>query len=181
MSAREMTMGTKIPEIRSAKRCMGALSSWASRTMRTIWARSASLPTLVARTVSTPVLLIAAPITPSPSALSTGRDSPVTRDSSTDDAPSTTTPSTGIVSPGLMRTTSPALTAEEGTSLSSPSVTSRALSAWSPASFLRASPAFPRALDSRYLPSLMKVINMAEVSKKFTPWLPNAPKKASRE
>ena len=55
-----------------------------------------------------------------PALLSTGIDSPVTIDSSTAALPSTTTPSTGIFSPGRTRSTSPAWTSSSGTSSSRP-------------------------------------------------------------
>ena len=44
-----MTAGTKMPEIRSAMRWMGALLEVASSTRRMMWARAVSSPTLVAR------------------------------------------------------------------------------------------------------------------------------------
>ncbi len=57
-------------------------------------------------------------MTRSPARLSTGIDSPVTIDSSTAAAPSTTTPSTGIFSPGRTRSTSPTWITSSGTSSS---------------------------------------------------------------
>src|SRR5690625_6593956 len=57
-----------------------------------------------------PFLLILAPITSSPLSFSTGILSPVNIDSSTEVRPSTTTPSTGILSPGRTRITSPKAT-----------------------------------------------------------------------
>ena len=60
-----------------------------------------------------------APMTGSPAALSTGRLSPVSIDSSTVEAPSTTIPSTGTFSPGRTRTRSPTATCSTGTSTSS--------------------------------------------------------------
>jgi hypothetical protein len=47
--AMKMTTGTKSPATRSASRWIGALEAWASRTSRTIWARTVSDPTAVAR------------------------------------------------------------------------------------------------------------------------------------
>jgi len=70
-----------------------------------------------------------APVTPSPGFFITGNDSPVTIDSSTLELPSTTSPSTGITSPGRTDTRSPTLTNEAGISCSPLSVTRRALSA----------------------------------------------------
>ena len=69
-----------------------------------IWASIVSLPTLVARMRNAPVWLIVAPITASPAVLVTGIGSPVTIDSSTAERPSTTSPSTGIFSPGRTTT-----------------------------------------------------------------------------
>ena len=68
------------------------------------------LPGLVARKVKEPDLLSVAPITPSPGPFSTGMLSPVSIDSSTAERPSTTTPSTGTLSPGRTRSRSPATT-----------------------------------------------------------------------
>ena len=78
---------------RSARRCPGALEFWASCTSSTICASAVSEPTLVARTRSVPVVLIDAPITAEPVLFATGRLSPVTIDSSTSEAPSSTIPS----------------------------------------------------------------------------------------
>jgi hypothetical protein len=49
-----ITIGTKIPDTRSARRCTGAFPDWASSTSRAIWASAVSAPTLVARTASRP-------------------------------------------------------------------------------------------------------------------------------
>ncbi|EKD61048.1 MAG: hypothetical protein ACD_54C00424G0005 [uncultured bacterium] len=56
-----------------------------------------------------------------PTPANTGRLSPVSRLRSTSDAPSATTPSTGIRPPGRTRTRSPATTSEIGRTTSSPS------------------------------------------------------------
>ena len=61
--------GTKMPEIRSANRWIGAFEPWACSTRRTIWARAVSLPTLVALKMNEPVLFSVAPITLSPTRL----------------------------------------------------------------------------------------------------------------
>ena len=74
-----------------------------------------------------PVVLMVAPMSWSPSALSTGRLSPVSMLSSTVVVPVATTPSTGIFSPGRMRTMSPTATCSTGMSTSSPSRTTRAV------------------------------------------------------
>ena len=87
-----------------------------------IRARTVSAPTRVARKVSVPVVLSVPPTTRSSHGrLATGRLSPVIMLSSTLEAPSTTTPSTAIVSPGRTRTRSPTRTSAIGTSSSPPS------------------------------------------------------------
>ena len=58
--------------------------------------------------------------TPSPTALSTGRLSPVITDWSTEVSPVSMTPSTGMVSPGSTRTVLPTLICSTGTVLSFP-------------------------------------------------------------
>src|SRR6266511_5331379 len=94
---------------------MGALEPWASCTMRMMLASAVSLPTLAARNRNDPVLLMVAPITSSPMTFSAGMDSPVIIDSSTAEAPWTTTPSTGTFSPGRTRTRSPTMNSSAGT------------------------------------------------------------------
>ncbi len=47
--ATSITSGTNTPATRSASRSIGAFDAWASRTRRTIWARTVSAPTAVAR------------------------------------------------------------------------------------------------------------------------------------
>jgi hypothetical protein len=69
--------------------------------------RSVPAPTFSARITSEPVPFTVAPITGSPGPFSTGIGSPVTIDSSTVLAPSSTTPSTGTFSPGRTRRRSP--------------------------------------------------------------------------
>ena len=56
-----------------------------------------------------------------PACLATGRDSPVSKDSSTEELPSSTTPSAGIFSPGRTSTVSPVSMASAGTVISMPS------------------------------------------------------------
>ena len=74
------TTGTNTPEIRSASRCTCALPDWASSTSLAICASLVSDPTRVARTTSRPPALTVAPTTASPTATSTGTDSPVSMD-----------------------------------------------------------------------------------------------------
>ena len=124
-----------------------------------------SLPTLVARNRKAPVLLMVAPITVSPGPLVTGIDSPVTMDSSTDDRPLTTSPSTGTFSPGPTATMSPAMTSSTGMSASTPSRTMRAVRACSPMSFLIASPVPALARASSRRPSRISVMTTPTASK----------------
>ena len=109
-----MTNGTKKAEIRSASRCNGAFPICASSTSFAICERTVSCPTFVARIFSSPVSLIVAPITSLPAVLSRGRLSPVIMDSSAAELPSTTTPSTGIRSPGRTTRTSSTWTCSTG-------------------------------------------------------------------
>ena len=60
-----------------------------------------------------------------PAALLTGMDSPVTIDSSSDERPSTSTPSTGTFSPGRTRNRSPTAMSSSDTSSSAPSCSMR--------------------------------------------------------
>ena len=105
---------------RSASRWAGAFEFWASWTSLTICASAVSAPTLVALNRKVPVLLIDAPMTLEPTVFSTGTLSPVIIDSSTLDAPSTMTPSTGTLSPGRIRTMSSMTTSAVGISTGSP-------------------------------------------------------------
>ena len=91
-----MTTGTNTPATLSASLAMGALEAAASSTRRIIWARVVSSPTRLAWKVKAPDLFREAAATLSPGPLSTGRDSPVRADSSTAEAPSRMTPSTGM-------------------------------------------------------------------------------------
>ena len=63
--------------------------------------------------------------TASPTPLSTGRDSPVRMDWSTEVSPLTMTPSTGMVSPGSTRSRSPSRISSAGMSSSAPPVSRR--------------------------------------------------------
>jgi len=138
---------------RSASRCPGALEFCASCTRATIWARAVSAPTLVARARSVPETLMEAPIRSAPGALPTGRDSPVTMDSSTSDSPSTTTASTGTFAPGRTRSRSPTWTSAVGTSTSTPSRSTTAMGGASSSRVRTASLAPPRARISNQWPS----------------------------
>ena len=120
-TASAMTIGTKTAEIRSARRCTGALPVWASSTSRAIWASAVSAPTRVARTTSRPPALTVAPVTASPGPTSTGTGSPVSSEASIADVPSSTTPSVAIFSPGRTTNRSPTASWSIGMRTSAPS------------------------------------------------------------
>ena len=113
-----MTAGTNHADTRSASACTGARLRCASATVCTICASSVAPPTRSARMTKAPPPLTVPPIRAAPAALSTGIDSPVSMDSSTAPAPSSTVPSTGIFSPGRTRSVSPACTCARSTSAS---------------------------------------------------------------
>jgi len=97
--------------------------------------------------------LIVPPITDSPACFTTGRLSPVTIDSSTVLLPLSTSPSTGMRSPGLTMTRSCSTSAAIGTSISCSSRRTRAWSGRSPASARRAAAVCRFARASKVLPT----------------------------
>ena len=109
------TTGTKIPLIRSAKRCNGARLACASRVMRTICPSIVPAPTAVARNSSDPDPFNVPAATRSPTPFATAIGSPVSIDSSTAELPASTTPSTGIRSAGFTSSRSPGATASTAT------------------------------------------------------------------
>ena len=171
ITAERITAGTKNDDTRSASACMGALLPCASWTSLMICARAVFFPTLVAVNFKRPWPLTVPPVTTSFSFLSTGRGSPVSMDSSTDDMPSIIIPSTGILSPGRITTISPSFTAEIGTCFSSSFSSMVAVLGTRPISFFMAPPVLPFVLASSSLPNLIRVIITADVSK-YT-WLPS--------
>ena len=136
-----ITMGTKTPEMRSARRCTSAFPDCASSTSCAICASCVSEPTREARTTSRPPAFTVAPVTVSPSATSTGADSPVSIDASTADVPETTTPSVAIFSPGRTTNSSPAASSVVGICTSRPSRSTETSFAPSSSSARRAAPA----------------------------------------
>ena len=156
-AAMTSTAGTKTVATLSAMRAMGALVALASSTRRMMRARLVSAPTRVARKVNEPVRLTVAALTVSPGAFSTGMDSPVRALSSMEEAPSSTTPSTGTVSPGRTRMTWPGWMSSALRALSVPSALT--IVAVLGARSMRASIA-PPVLDllrvSRYLPTVTR-------------------------
>lgn len=166
MMAVRMTRGTKYEATTSASFWMGARLRCASATMATMRDSSVSAPTFSARTTSAPVPLTVAPITASPLALDTGMGSPVTIASSTALCPSSTTPSTGIFSPGRTRSRSPTWTWSSGTSSSLPSsLRRRAVVGASPSRDLIAAPVRLRAFSSSTCPSRINVTITPDASK----------------
>ena len=143
------TTGTKTPEMRSASFWIGGLEACACSTSRAICASAVRLPTAVASMSIAPSTLRVPPMTRSPGPFSTGSDSPVTIDSSTDARPARTLPSTGIASPGLTRSRSPTATSARGTSRSTPSRTRRAIRGARSSSWRTAADVLLRARVSR--------------------------------
>ena len=160
-----MTEGTNTPETWSAILAIGALVAAASLTIWMIWEKVVSSPTLVARALIKPDWLIVAALTLSPSALSTGIDSPVRADSSTAVCPSVISPSTGIDSPGFTTKTSPILTSSMEISCCTPSLTTTAFFGAIFIRFFKASVVLPLERDSRVLPTVMSAGIMAADSK----------------
>ena len=104
---------------------MGARERCACATICTICESIVSLPTFSARITKPPERFSVPAITLPPTSLLTGMDSPVTIDSSSDDLPSTISPSTGTFSPGRTRNLSPGCSTVIGTSSSVPSARMR--------------------------------------------------------
>ncbi|MNV18330.1 hypothetical protein D3C71_1091520 [compost metagenome] len=149
----------------SAMRCIGARERCACATNCTICASMLSSPRRSARTTRLPVPLSVAPITASPTAFATGTGSPVSIDSSMEERPSTTVPSTGTFSPGRTRTRSPGCSAAMSRSSSRPSSRStRAVFGARPSSALIAADVFARARSSINWPSSVSEMIIAAAS-----------------
>ena len=112
-------------------------------------ARAVSAPTASARKVKLPQALTVPAKTLPPTSFSTGMLSPVSIDSSTLDAPSTISPSTGMRSPGRTTMRSPGRTSLTGTSRPPSSPASLAVSGRRLRSFRSAAEVPPRARASR--------------------------------
>ena len=92
--------------------------------------------------------------------------SPVIMLSSTEDAPSMTSPSRGTLSPGRTMSTSNGITVSTGTSSSVPSsLSSLATGGCRSRSRRTASDALPLAISSRSFPTRMRAMIIAAVSK----------------
>ena len=110
-----------------------------------------------------------APITVAPGPLCTGIDSPVSMDSSTNDSPLSTVPSTGILLPGRITTISPANTSAVGTSTSAPLRMTEAFAGVRSISAVMAEDAPARARISSQWPTRMKTSRTATASKNWPP------------
>ena len=165
-TAAATTPGTKNAATRSASCCSGARLRCASATRWTIFASSVSRPTRSARITKLPPPFAVPPTTFAPATFSTGIDSPVSIDSSTALAPSSTTPSTGTRSPARTLSLSPTSTASRDTSSSVPSLRRRFARAGARSSSARS--AFEvraRARNSSTWPSATRVMITAADSK----------------
>ena len=144
---------------------MGALVAAASETILMIWESVVSSPTRVARQVRKPERFTVAADTRSPACLSTGTLSPVRALSSTALSPLTTTPSTGMFSPGRTTNRSSFATCPMGTVVSRPPTSTCAVLGASFIRLLSASVVLPLARASSILPTVMSVRIMAADSK----------------
>ncbi len=165
-----ITDGTKIPDTLSAILAIGALLDEASSTSFIICDSVVSSPTFTALTLRSPALLIEADTSLSPSCLSTGMLSPVTADSSTDDFPSITTPSTATASPGLMINISPTTISSAFITCSTPSLITVAVFGARSISFVIASLVLDLERVSRYFPTVISV-NIMPADSKYKSWL----------
>ena len=159
------TAGTNQLATTSTRLWIGARERCASATIWTICASMVSLPTRSARMTKLPDWLRVAPVTLSSGPFSTGIGSPVSIDSSTVLRPSSTSPSTGILSPGRTRRRSPTCTCSSGTSSSPSSRTRRAVFGARPSSALIAPLVRSRALISSTWPSSTSAMITAAASK----------------
>ena len=164
-SAITMTVGTNTPDTLSAILAIGAFVAAASLTIWMICDNVVSSPTRVARHFKKPDWLIVAADTGASFCLSTGTLSPVSADSSTALLPSSTMPSTGIVSPGLTTKISSFCTLAISTVTSAPSRTTTAVFGASLSKPLSASVVFPFERASNILPTVINVKIIAADSK----------------
>ena len=164
-AATTSTVGTKRAVTLSTSRSIGAREPCASSTIRTIPDRTVSRPTFSALKSTLPVPLMVPANTLSPVAFSTGMLTPVSVDSSTEETPSTTEPSTAMRSPGRTEITSPGSTSSTGISTRSSPRTRSAVRGWRPMSLRMAPDVRLLARPSRNLPSRMSPMIAADTSK----------------
>ena len=160
-----ITTGTNTPLTLSASFAIGAFELVASSTRRTICERVVSSPTFVACILKYPDLFKVAPMTLSPICFSTGMLSPVRADSSTEEEPSITMPSTGTDSPAFTISVSPACTSSTGITTSCPSRSIVAVFGARFISLVIASEVFPFARASSVFPKVISVRIMPADSK----------------
>ena len=160
-----ITAGIKIPEILSTVRWMGDRVRCASSINRTIWAWTHSRCRAVTVTTIAPSMLIVAAKTRLPGCFAAGTDSPVRIASLMFVLPSSTTPSSGIRSPGRTLICSPTSTSLLRTINSVPLCTTRAVSGWRSISFLMALEVRTFAVASMYRPAVTRTSVVVAVSK----------------
>ena len=146
---------------RSATSCARLSDDCASATSRMIPERAVCSPTAVTRIRRLPLTATVPAMTGMPTCLATGRDSPVTIDSSTSAFPSTTSASAGTLEPGRTRTMSPTASSPSGTRCVPVGVTRSALSGRSSESAARAPWACMIERISIQWPRLMTVMSVA--------------------
>ena len=164
-AATPITTGTNTIVTLSTSAWIGSLAPCAVSTMRTICASTVSAPTRVARKAKAPRVLSVPPTTVAPTPFSTGTGSPVIIDSSTNEEPSTTSPSTATFSPGRTSSTSPTVTSPIGISTTSAPRRTRALRGWMRIRRRMASLVLPRARASSRRPIRISVMITAAASK----------------
>ena len=160
-----MTAGTNTPDTLSAIFAIGAFVAAASLTIWMICESVVSSPTRVARHLRKPDWFTVAAETAAPGALSAGMLSPVSAASLTALVPASTTPSTGMRSPGRTTNTSPVCTCSTGTVTSAPSRSTVAVFGASSMRLRSASVVLPFERASSVLPTVMSVRIMAADSK----------------
>ena len=160
-----MTAGTNTPDTLSAILAIGAFVAAASLTIWMICESVVSSPTRVARYLRKPDWFTVAAETDAPGALSAGMLSPVSAASLTALVPASTTPSTGMRSPGRTTNTSPVCTCSTGTVTSAPSRSTVAVFGASSMRLRSASVVLPFERASSVLPTVMSVRIMAADSK----------------
>ena len=104
-------------------------------------------------------------MTEAPAVFVTGMDSPVTMDSSIEERPSMTIPSTGIFSPGRTRNRSPTWTRSIDISSSDPPIMRRAVFGARSSNARMACPVRSRARSSKTCPSSTNTVMVAAASK----------------
>ncbi len=157
--------GTKYSLILSARRPIGGLEFCAFLTEAIICDSAVFLPTRVASKSSEPLLFSVPAMISSPTSLTTGIGSPVSIDSSMEECPSTTRPSTAIFSPGRTRSLSPITTSSIGISTSSLPRRTRAVLGCRPINRFIASEVRPRAFTSSARPRLIRPMIIVVASK----------------